>query len=133
MSTSPSITRPTHVLQAKQRFNNRQHSSRGQMNEGHAAYPQMPALQVKGSSKPASTPASKMYVSCTLNPLSVRASQPHRLQMHQRCDKEPAFGQATLISCPSTPANTIVACPSIEDAGFFLVLTTSLHMTSFAA
>ncbi len=26
----------------------------------------MPALQVKGSSKPASTPASNMYVSCTL-------------------------------------------------------------------
>ncbi len=53
--------------------------------------------------------------------------------MHQRYDKGPAFGQATLISCPSTPANTIVACPSIEDAGFFLVLTTSLHITSFAA
>ncbi len=61
------------------------------------------------------------------------ASQRCRTQMHQRCGKGPAFGQATLISCPSTPANTIVACPSIEDAGFFLVLTTSLHITSFAA
>ena len=71
MSTSPSITRPTHVLQAKQSFNNRQHSSREQVNEGHAAYPQMPDLQVKGSSKPASTPASNMYVSCTLNPSSM--------------------------------------------------------------
>ena len=72
MSTSPSITRPTQVLQrTTQQIHNKQRLSAVaamtafaiEITAMTATYPQMPARQVNGSSKPASTPASSMYVS----------------------------------------------------------------------